>query len=351
LQSFKEIDRDLIKKTLIILALGGDGSRWNLGYFKKQFIDSNNNNRAPMWFKESSAFIEPLYTVRFDPPIFFDFALQNILFIQEHYQTQIPIALITGPNTHRLVEKYISHHYLINDFNYRLIQQDGKIVYSTDGEPILWENQQPLMAPTGTAGILEALGNSKWKADLVKQGYEYGFIWNINALEAGKALSLVELLANNPETIITTALIPQVKALLSKLKDKFSHEKDYHDYLELEDLLVRYAFRINYIDDILSVVEVHVVKKEIPIAHNGVFLKANKVEKFLSDAIRKFALLSIKASKPHLFNLKPGEIIKLKNTTLEIKHIDSTKEYPIWYCIDKKTGKKLCLDITMLFEK
>jgi len=278
----------LLDRLIILVAAGGDASRILYPSHLEQCRPSDPKElRAP-------AAVRQLCLVTLMPlPLpegsvcLLDTIFGFIASLQEETGLEIPVAVVSGPNNHSSISQHLRESDTFTNFNLRIIQQESKPVFTSEGLPLFWEDGAPLEAPDGTAGCLQALQKSAWFRSLTAQGYEYIFVWYANDPACGAYV--VELEKFAPLEIPFQWFTDQrgIQAL-EELKRVPLPSQGPDLFMALEDAPGAYLFRASQLSQALSLLDEHLVLKEVPILlPDGNLLKGFKREKFLSDVIRK----------------------------------------------------------------
>lgn len=331
----------LLKGVVFCIAAGGDASRLIPQLHRNQLAASEPSRaRVPLWLRDHCMATMPFGPVSGTPVI--DYILEMVRAFESQDDVQIPVAVITGPNTHAAIAKHVHAGRHWRHLNGQLIQQASTPVFHQDGSPIRWEDESPFQAPDGTAGCLDALRRSEFFRQRVEEGYEYVFVWYVNDIPSGETCRNVMSRLRQSELPLVWSTSGQGNDALNALAEASSPVQKQERILALEDAPGTFGFRVGGLDEVLGLVDVHGVVKDVPVVlSDKSFLQGVKREKFLTDAVRKAAVLHFRRHRDEYLDVKPGG--KLFGH-LQVEKVKTTERGRIFFCTDLVTGESVALD-------
>ena len=280
----KDAVQEAIARTIVLVAAGGDASRLMPELYRHRLRPlSKPDWHVPLWFRQYSLATEPWI------PPHEESHLQFILSsIKRDLGEDTPVVVVTSPNNHEAIYTYLGVHGMMGLSRIAVIQQEALPVVTLEGELLFWEDGNTLKAPDGTAGCLRALREAEWFARRVDEGYEHVFAWYVNDPVSGRHIAKFMKGYIDSEAPMLWATDSVGRDKLGQIYREVNTEKLTALATELEDAPACYVLRTEAIDELLKLVDMHTILKNVPILlPNGKLLKGVKHEKFLFDAYWK----------------------------------------------------------------
>ncbi|KAM0672558.1 UTP-glucose-1-phosphate uridylyltransferase [Ordospora colligata] len=124
---------------------------------------------------------------------FIDLVVKQIKYLNSKYKTDVPLILMNSFNTTKMTEKIIFRYDGIKTFS----QSKFPRILSETLLPVPQEYGDRGMYPPGHGDLFYSLSKSGMLDELLKEGYEYLFVSNIDNLASTVDLKLLEYFASN----------------------------------------------------------------------------------------------------------------------------------------------------------
>jgi tetratricopeptide (TPR) repeat protein/tRNA A-37 threonylcarbamoyl transferase component Bud32 len=274
---------DLLGKTIILIAGGGDASRFVLPLLRDRLNEHGRRGTGvPLWLRRYC-----LATWQ-SPQSGLSFLASHLTFIRTYFDASFPVAVITGPNTNDAIVAHLGENNQFGLNNVTVIEQDSTSVFTPDGQLLFWENGEDLRAPNGTAGCIEALLESEWFRQRTQEGYEYVYIWYVNDLTAGHHIAkhLTYFAAGGSQWMWLSG--PPGIELTERIVKTGNAKERMQLIHALEDSCGAYIFHHQLARELVKNADPHAVERKLPVVlQDGNFLRGYKRELFLCDSVWK----------------------------------------------------------------
>lgn len=278
----KQVERAR-ERTIVLIAAGGDASRFLTSLLKDRLrADRRNTPVVPRWVRDYS-----LPTLN-APGARISFLGSHLTFLHNHLGAAVPVAVVTGPNTHQAITAHLEKHQNFGLSNVGIIEQEGASVITPDGDLVFWEDGNDLRAPEGLGGMLFDLARSDWMHKQEAAGYKYLYMWYANDLTAGRHLDehIGYFVAQG--TAWLWASHADALQLVQDINASDEPRRRGPLMAALEDCPGAYVMNLEDIGALPLLVDAHCVERPLPLlTATGTLARGWKREFFLSDAVWK----------------------------------------------------------------
>jgi len=277
------VGRDLVEKTIILVAAAGDASRFILPKIRDQLYDHClHSNTVPLLLRQKSFATWPL------PHTGFSVLASQLTFISTNLGSSFPVAVITGPNTKDAIAVHLKDNNQFGLSNITTIEQNSTSAFTADGTLLFWEDGKDYRAPNGMGGCIEATIDNDWFKEQIKGGREYIYVWYVNDITSGHHIikHLSYFAASGSQSVWLSG--PKEMDLVQRIADPGNLRERTRLIHELEDSSGAYIFHHQMARELVQNADAHVVKGNLPIVTpDGSFLCGYKREIFLCDYLWK----------------------------------------------------------------
>jgi hypothetical protein len=118
---------DVLDKTILLIAAGGDASRFILKMNQQRFYPQKNTNLIiPMWLRNES-----IATFRL-PHVQTTFLESILSFVRSSLGSNFPVAVVTGPNNNEIITSYLNSHDMMGLERIEIIEQGSSSVFTAE---------------------------------------------------------------------------------------------------------------------------------------------------------------------------------------------------------------------------